>query len=184
MDVNFTGLRNIYGLKYNELIKNGSNISDVNERVFLNVHLRDDKYGNDLSEFKSAISTTDATRTRHPVNSDFINISTEKTPVGSQNRYKIFINGSEMNVNRQNMRFFTYLAKLLHKIQEIPESKLIVNEDFKNGEDVYNSLILDKNIQAEYGRYIPKMFTHNNITSRAKELMDNLQDCMEQYLKV
>lgn len=192
MDINFTGLKNIYGLKMNEIPRfipdKPTSIYGMDEHLFLNVHLKDDLAGRDLTEFRTAIATTDCPGKRHPINSEFINISTLKnskiSAMGEQNTYKFFINGKPMNVNRQNMKFFTYLAKLLKKIQEIPEKKLVVNEDFKNGEDVYTSLILGDRVQTDYSKYIPKMFSHDNITLRAKELMSNLQEAMEEYLKV
>lgn len=187
MDINFTGLSNIYGLK---VAVAPSKITGtpfkMNEKVYMTLRLKDDAWGKDLSEFRSAIATTDAARKNHPVFPDFLNIAISKLSTYTNNGlsdsdYKIFINSNEpMNVNRQNMKFFTYLAKLLNKINKHPQDKFVVNEDFKNSNELASCLLLDA--PADVSRYKDSLFTPNNVKLRSRELLDNLQACMEKYL--
>ena len=190
MNVNFTGLSNIYGLKVAvapETIT-GSPFR-LNEKVYLSMRLKDDFDGNDLSEFKSAIATTDSINKKHPIRSDFLSVAISKlsnvTKKGTfSSDYKIYVNDGQvpMNVNRQNMKFFTYLATLFKKINKLPNDKFVVNEDFKNSEDLASFLLLDKVPFIDVQKYKNELFTPYNAKSRSENLLEDLQGCMEQYL--
>ena len=104
MRINFTGIKNVgYETRqYFHYVNNhesGDEFEEVEEEHFLNLELTDDKDGNDLSEFKKMIKTTDLNYYDHPVDPAMLNIAISRDVVsdylGQTIDYQVYINEAD-----------------------------------------------------------------------------------------
>ena len=188
MDVNFTGFSNIYGMKLRVKKMNQAQevIGNV-DKTYLSLMLKDDEAGHDLSEFRKIISTTDNPNMEHPIFDDFITIvsakETDLNDMGIKNKKYIFFvnNNTPLKVNDKNLKFFTYMAKLLGKIQNIPEGSFLVSDSLMRSGVINKTLFLNDNIPFDIRQFVPSVFFPTNVKSQAKDINKNLQECMTEY---
>ena len=198
MNINFTGVKNIgyFNRQFvddNEFRNLRDDVEVENENYycldekFLTVQLTDDYNGKDLTEFKKAISTSDLKRKYpNPVGNDFLNIFVEKEEYkkdlteGSKVSY--FINGEELKINDKNLKFISYVSKLMKKISQTPENKLVYNRDFVNGEEADKAIILGVDL-IDTPFYFAKndIYSPSQAISGSKLVFNEIQDTMMDY---
>ncbi len=188
MDVNFTGFSNIYGMKLRVKKMNEAQEAIGNvDKTYLSLMLKDDEAGNDLSEFKKMISTTDKPNIKHPIFDNSITIvsakETGRNDMGIKNtKFNFYVNSNTpLNVNDKNLKFFTYLAKLLRKIQNIPEDSFLVSDSLMRSGVINKTLFLDDNVPFDIRQFVPNVFYPINVKAQAKDINKNLQECMTEY---
>lgn len=191
MDINFTGIKNMYGIRISVAkVTPASDILSVKDRTYLAMQLTDDVNGADFSEFKKAAATTDLKNFYHPVYPDFLNIKSYKlidlTNAVTPETYKLFINNHShpIHINDKNLKFFTYLAKLLKKIQQIPVEKFPVSRSFINEGSVHKSLFLGRDPAPNTYQIIRHVFSPLNVKAQAHCINDNLQKIMLSYFGI
>lgn len=200
MQINFTGIRNIgYERRYYEQ----SSANDPNEEFddeyfeekeqehFINIELTDDVFGNDLTEYKNIIKTTDLKNYTNPINPNFLNIMMSKDEVKTNlekiTDYQFWINDSENEfvVNDQNLKMLSFIAKILRRISNTPDEKFVVNQDYLNNDDTKDSVILGEDLKETYGEYYDdaKLQIHDpeHIKNGAKKMNNILQEVMMDY---
>lgn len=200
MQINFTGIRNIgYERRYYEQ----SSANDPNEEFddeyfeekeqehFINIELTDDVFGNDLTEYKNIIKTTDLKNYTNPINPNFLNIMMSKDEVKTNlekiTDYQFWINDSENEfvVNDQNLKMLSFIAKILRRISNTPDEKFVVNQDYLNNDDAKDSVILGEDLKETYGEYYDdaKLQIHDpeHIKNGAKKMNNILQEVMMDY---
>lgn len=136
-NINFTGIKNVgytqrYYTQKGEYVKTGDEFTEVENEHFINFELTDDFNGNDLSEYKRIIRTTDLHNFVNPVNPNFLNIMISKDVVtdnlGPKKDYQIWINDSdrELEIKDKNLAMMSFIAKMLRKAANMPEINLLL----------------------------------------------------------
>lgn len=193
MDINFCGYKNVGFIRkivYNGDIYNPRTATDFSEECFLSVQLTDDFNGKDLTEYKKLLSTTDMKKTPNPIGRDFVNISIAKKHHSPKNNndhnYTFFINKNKLDVNDNNLKFLSYIVKLVKRIAETPEKKLIHNIDFLNGPDSSKAILLGEDLE-QIGREInepsikEKTYNPKGIKACAEHIFNKMQNVMIDY---
>ena len=196
MNINFTGIKNIgYETRtYRQLVPesiNSREFSEEEQEHFINLELTDDYNGNDLSEYKRIIRTTDLQNYTNPVNPKFLNIMISKDVVkdniGSQKNYQIWINDStnELEIKDQNLPMISFIAKILTKISNTPENQFIINKDYINGDDAKIAIVMNENFEDTYKNYYPQkikqVHSPNNVKNGAAKMNEAIKDMMFDY---
>lgn len=197
MRVNFTGIKNIGYEKrqYSQYVepdeKYPEEFYEVEDEHFLNLELSDDEKGNDLTEFKNKIQTTDLNDYYHPVDPNMLNIAISKDTVtdylGKTVDYQVYINDAdkELEVNDQNLQFFSYLAKLINKITNNPDNKFKIDTDYIYSKDAAVSVILGENLEETYSnKYIETIddiYSPKRVKIGAAEMNNIINDMMMDY---
>ncbi len=169
MNINFTGVKNI-SYKYQQYredydaegnfvgylnpqaeIDNDEYDEDVYEHN-LTFQLTDDSDGNDLTEFRNNIKSSDVILPPEQMNSDMFTVSIIKedltepytSPITS-----IYLNDldEEVNVNDNNLSFLSYIGKLFKKIIRQEDSNFANSKNvLKNGVNEMSELFTDRMI--------------------------------------
>ena len=191
--INFCGFKNVGyfrriacdGNPFEQNVKN----TFIDEN-FLNIQLLDDFNGKDLSEFKKLLSTTDMARTQNPIGRDFVNLAVVKEHSVENGQlvddYTFFINDDRLDVNDGNLKFLSYIVKLVRRISETPEEKFVKNVDFVDGFEANRAIILGEDID-EIGREagLPFMrkslYNPKNAKDGATHMFNEMQNVMTDY---
>lgn len=190
MDINFTGIRNIYGMRVSiKKIVPPDEVRATSEKTYLAMQLTNDLDGNDFTEFINTARTTDLKNIYHPIHPDFLNITaskyTDMTKAIETNSYKLFINNIHpVNINDKNLKFFTYLAKLLKKVQQKPEEDFVVSNNFVFGPTVQNTLILGNDPAPDTRLFLSQLFSPVNVKLQAEKINSLLNKIMCSYFDV
>ena len=215
MDINFTGFKNIgsmsvtindfiiSGKKNLKIIPSPNNFFDAK---ILNVHLTDDFNGKDMTEFYQTAQKCKLKDYLNPINKEFMHILLLKNNIEEPAK-GFFINNSQLDLNDENLSFFSFLGKLLRKISQTPEKNLVVNKDYLEGDDVSNALIPfsdlknvivnaltqkigdyfpSQNIakwigEKAYNDFINEAHSYDIVHSNTKDMCNILQDTMMDY---
>lgn len=140
MKISFTG------------IKNASYIYDTDNQKgikasYLNTQLKDDQYGNDLTEYKKLISKHKAFQ--NPYYSNFINI----VNINHKGTNVTVLNGVIIPENDNFLPLFEFIAKLTKKISKMPEEEII--HDFNYLQHDYSDfgLLLNRRVSTSLQPY-------------------------------
>ncbi len=188
MDVNFTGLSNIYGIKLKHKKMNEAKeiVGDV-EKTYLAMMLKNDEKGQDLTEFYNALATTDQPNRLHPIFDEFVTFASTKEEIVDdmgikRTGYNLFVNSNTpLEVNDKNLKFFTYMAKLMKKVQNIPEKDFVASNGFMHNGVINKTLVLEEELPFDLRQFVPNIFFPTNVKAQAKDINANLQACMEDY---
>lgn len=196
MRINFTGIKNVgYETRqYFHYVNNhesGDEFEEVEEEHFLNLELTDDKDGNDLSEFKKMIKTTDLNYYDHPVDPAMLNIAISRDVVsdylGQTIDYQVYINEAdkELVIKDENLPFFTYLAKLMNKVKNTPDNKFKLEDDYLYSKDAAVSVIIGEDLEDTYGESYPdalkEIYSPQKIKSGISTMNNIIRDMMMDY---
>lgn len=158
MNIDFTGIKNIGYLNRKFTTGNSeeeSGCKTTYDQKYLTVQLKDDYYGNDLTEFKKALSSSDLVGALNPIGNDFLNISidseTYEEDMIKDSVVNYYINDKELEINDKNLKLIGVVSRLLKRISETPEDKLVYNRDFVNGDDSDNAIVLNENLMESFG---------------------------------
>lgn len=204
MQVNFTGIQNIsYDYrKYKESIYNGYSLElpldedidknnydeDVSEH-YINLELTDDENGQDLTEFRKQIKTTDLKGDcLHPVRKNLLNIAIieEKYTDNTKPDVSIIINNhpDELEINDKNLPMFSYITKLLKRISKADDESFIITKDYLQN-DAATSIIPGEDLSEEYSKgYIYKLgeiHAPDNVKKGAENMSKIITDRMLDY---
>ena len=194
-NINFTGIRNIGYERRNYMQKHydeatDSQFKDQEEEHFINIELTDDYNGKDLTEFKNVLKTSTLSNYTNPIHPNFLNIGISKEVVtedfNKTKDYQVWINDadSELFVNDKNLRMFSYIAKLLKRIENTPDKNFVVNNDYLNY-DAKDSVILGEDLEKTYGKYynqaIRDIHSPEHVKRGAGEMNDLVKDMMFDY---
>lgn len=187
MDVNFTGLSNIYGIKLKlDMVNESYKRIGKSESNHLAMMLNDEG-GHDLTEFRKMITTTDKPIPLNPVFDEFVVVSSHKMnfvdDMGVKHSITEFLvnNDEPLKINDKNLKFYTYLAKLLNKVQSIPDDKFMVSNAFIRTDFVNKILSVNKELPFDLRQFVPSIFLPTNVKAQAKNIGDNLQNSMIKY---
>lgn len=195
-NINFTGIKNVgytqrYYTQKGEYVKTGDEFTEVENEHFINFELTDDFNGNDLSEYKRIIRTTDLHNFVNPVNPNFLNIMISKDVVtdnlGPKKDYQIWINDSdrELEIKDKNLAMMSFIAKMLRKATNMPENKFVVNRDYLDSYDAKSAIIMGENLEDTYKELYPakirKIHSPKNVKRGAEEMNDLVKDMMFDY---
>ena len=196
MRINFTGIKNVgYETRqYFHYVNNhesGDEFEEVEDEHFLNLELTDDKDGNDLSEFKKMIKTTDLNYYDHPVDPAMLNIAISRDVVsdylGQTIDYQVYINEAdkELVIKDENLPFFTYLAKLMNKVEDTPDNKFKLEDDYLYSKDAAVSVIIGEDLEDTYGESYPdalkEIYSPQKIKSGISTMNNIIRDMMMDY---
>lgn len=196
MRINFTGIKNVgYETRqYFHYVNNhesGDEFEEVEDEHFLNLELTDDKDGNDLSEFKKMIKTTDLNYYDHPVDPAMLNIAISRDVVrdylGQTIDYQVYINEAdkELVIKDENLPFFTYLAKLMNKVKNTPDNKFKLEDDYLYSKDAAVSVIIGEDLKDTYGESYPdalkEIYSPQKIKSGISTMNNIIRDMMMDY---
>ena len=196
MRINFTGIKNVgYETRqYFHYVNNhesGDEFEEVEDEHFLNLELTDDKDGNDLSEFKKMIKTTDLNYYDHPVDPAMLNIAISRDVVrdylGQTIDYQVYINEAdkELVIKDENLPFFTYLAKLMNKVKDTPDNKFKLEDDYLYSKDAAVSVIIGEDLEDTYGESYPEalkeIYSPQKIKSGISIMNNIIRDMMMDY---
>ena len=196
MRINFTGIKNVgYETRqYFHYVNNhesGDEFEEVEDEHFLNLELTDDKDGNDLSEFKKMIKTTDLNYYDHPVDPAMLNIAISRDVVrdylGQTIDYQVYINEAdkELVIKDENLPFFTYLAKLMNKVKDTPDNKFKLEDDYLYSKDAAVSVIIGEDLEDTYGESYPdalkEIYSPQKIKSGISTMNNIIRDMMMDY---
>ena len=196
MRINFTGIKNVgYETRqYFHYVNNhesGDEFEEVEDEHFLNLELTDDKDGNDLSEFKKMIKTTDLNYYDHPVDPAMLNIAISRDVVrdylGQTIDYQVYINEAdkELVIKDENLPFFTYLAKLMNKVKNTPDNKFKLEDDYLYSKDAAVSVIIGEDLKDTYGESYPdalkEIYSPQKIKSGISTMNNLIKDMMTDY---
>ena len=196
MRINFTGIKNVgYETRqYFHYVNNhgsGDEFEEVEDEHFLNLELTDDKDGNDLSEFKKMIKTTDLNYYDHPVDPAMLNIAISRDVVrdylGQTIDYQVYINEAdkELVIKDENLPFFTYLAKLMNKVKDTPDNKFKLEDDYLYSKDAAVSVIIGEDLEDTYGESYPdalkEIYSPQKIKAGISAMNNLIKDMMTDY---
>ena len=196
MWINFTGIKNVgYETRqYFHYVNNhesGDEFEEVEDEHFLNLELTDDKDGNDLSEFKKMIKTTDLNYYDHPVDPAMLNIAISRDVVrdylGQTIDYQVYINEAdkELVIKDENLPFFTYLAKLMNKVKDTPDNKFKLEDDYLYSKDAAVSVIIGEDLEDTYGESYPdalkEIYSPQKIKAGISAMNNLIKDMMTDY---
>ena len=196
MRINFTGIKNVgYETRqyfyYVNNHESGDEFEEVEDEHFLNLELTDDKDGNDLSEFKKMIKTTDLNYYDHPVDPAMLNIAISRDVVrdylGQTIDYQVYINEAdkELVIKDENLPFFTYLAKLMNKVKDTPDNKFKLEDDYLYSKDAAVSVIIGEDLEDTYGESYPdalkEIYSPQKIKSGISTMNNIIRDMMMDY---
>lgn len=196
MRINFTGIKNVgYETRqYFHYVNNhgsGDEFEEVEDEHFLNLELTDDKDGNDLSEFKKMIKTTDLNYYDHPVDPAMLNIAISRDVVrdylGQTIDYQVYINEAdkELVIKDENLPFFTYLAKLMNKVKNTPDNKFKLEDDYLYSKDAAVSVIIGEDLEDTYGESYPdalkEIYSPQKIKAGISAMNNLIKDMMTDY---
>ena len=176
-NVSFTGISNIGSIVYQ---RNQKSISQG-----LSMVLRDDFNGKDLAEFKSVIGKV-ADKSKNFKNANDPNVLHVECRTDVNHFDEIFLNGKKLDVNRENLPVFTYLAKVTRRILGMSDKEMVVNQSYKEFEAVNNLVYNGKNLVPENKKMIEEnvdqFFDKNTVRKGAKTTNDFIQDLMMKFL--
>lgn len=197
MQVNFTGIKNVGYEKrrYAQYVEpdenNPEEFFEVEDEHFLNLELSDDDKGNDLTELKNKIKTTNLNDYYHPIDPAMLNIAISKDIVtdylGKTVDYQVYINDAdkELEVSDQNLQFFSYLAKLINKVTNNPDNKFKVDRDYMSSKDAAVSVILGEDLEETYSdnylEAIAEIYSPKRVKSGASEMNNLINEIMINY---
>lgn len=155
------------------------------------MELTDDKDGNDLSEFKKMIKTTDLNYYDHPVDPAMLNIAISRDVVrdylGQTIDYQVYINEAdkELVIKDENLPFFTYLAKLMNKVKDTPDNKFKLEDDYLYSKDAAVSVIIGEDLEDTYGESYPdalkEIYSPQKIKAGISAMNNLIKDMMTDY---
>lgn len=196
MNIHFTGIKNVgfetrsYAQKYEDEEDDNKNFNEIEDEYFLNVQLSDDKDGNDLTEFRDHVRKTGLKNFSHPYNPNMLSLQISKDVLErgySKNiDYQVYINDAdkELEVNDNNLQMFSYLARLLNKISNLPNQKLIAEREYLS-DDAAESVILGENLKETYGdayNYeIERIHSPNIVKYGARKMSSLITEIMANY---
>ena len=203
MTINFTGLKNIGYINLQFDLNNGVAATDSDDDIeeaevshsygqeHLTVQLTDDYNGKDLTEFKNAIVSSDLERKYpNPIGNDFLHIAVEKEDYQKgylkNSKVSYYVNGEEVKINDKNLKFIGFVAKLLKKISQTPEDKMVYNKDFLNGEVSDKAIIIGGDIKKLFGPAASlekheTIYNSRQAVQGAECMFNSLQDTMMNY---
>ncbi len=196
MQVNFTGIRNVgynCDLMYPTYIQDGKSVYNPNEYADMNVinmQLKDDYNGKDLSDYKKAVQTSDVENKRHPIVPDFINLAVLKGELPTDKDTYFFLNGSKLEVNDQNMTIFSFLAKTLKKLKEQSLDKFVVDNDYLFSSDASQSIKLGQDMKDDYKddlecyAELNKLHNSEHVQNGAEKMLKLLENKIYEYLDI
>ena len=153
MSINFTGIKNV-GAMYIAM-------PEMNQTMnILSLQLTNDEDGNDLDEFKKAISKTGKPESYVTAyeGAVSINVSTiEPEEEYLSPKRKFFINGSQLKVNDKNLPVFSYLCKLTNKIKDKDKEDMGASVDYIQSPDFMNG--------SSIGYFVKRVFLANPNTN-------------------
>lgn len=140
MKISFTGIRNASYI-YDSDKQKGIKAS------YLNTQLKDDEYGNDLTEYKKLISKHSAFQ--NPYYSNFINIAS----INHKGTNVTVLNGIIIPEHNNFLQLFEFIAKLTKKISEMPEKDIIHDAGYLKNDYSDLGLLLNRRVSTSLQPY-------------------------------
>lgn len=175
MNISFQGIKNI------SFIIDQDDYCKLDKTRYLNTELTNDKYGNDLKEYRQLINNFP--EFENPFSNKFINIAHCK-------KYDVDtfqLNGKYIPEHDKYIPLFSFISKLTEKISKIPEKEFIQDLDYLKSNYADYALLLDRRISEEVPKPIEEVIEniHNptNIKKCAKNISKGIIRSMIEYFK-
>lgn len=194
MQVNFTGIRNVgfdCDLMYPTYEQDGQLVYKPDEYADLNVinmQLKDDFNGKDLSAYKEAVKDSNVENKRHPILPNFIHLGILKGELPTDKDTYFFLNGSKLEVENENMSIFSFLAKSLKKLADQPLDKFYVDSDYLFGPDVSESIKLGQDLTDDYDevldyyQHVSGLHHNEHVRNGAEKMLKLLENKIFEFL--
>lgn len=176
MNISFQGIKNI------SFIIDQDDYCKLDKTRYLNTELTNDKYGNDLKEYRQLINNFP--EFENPFSNKFINIAHCK-------KYDVDtfqLNGKYIPEHDKYIPLFSFISKLTEKISKIPEKEFIQDLDYLKSNYADYALLLDRRISEEVPKPIDEVIEsiHNptNIKKCAKNISKGIIRSMIEYFKI
>jgi len=175
MQVNFTGIRNISSIEMQ---------TSQNKYLIINAELTNDKYGNDLDEYKNFLRKN-PNNFYNPINSKFVNITTLDSN-------DIYFNHKLLEINDSNLPICTYMAKLTQKIANKNPQEFIINKDYVTSDEFWDNTLNDKNVSnkiikkcaQEQINILGAMTNPYEVKQNSTKINNQIQNIMAEYFDV
>lgn len=207
--ISFTGFKNISAITTHALppidfakIKANEEMDDFEKQMLidklikdntltiqsLNLQLKDDFNGKDLTDFNNAAKSSDLKNYRNPINQNFLNINIAQN--NKKDIFKIVINDKELKVKDENLKLISFIAKLLTRISKQPKEKLVVNETYLEDKELSGVLInrITRNAmqspfktEEDLERGIAALHGYDNVSKVSKDMSDKITEHMIEY---
>lgn len=187
MSVSFTGIKNVGSM--------ATVVPQAGQQMYImSLQVTNDENGNDLDEFKKALSKTKNSEkymTQYDEGLISINLGKEVSEdefVPDKNTF--YLNASPLEVNDDNLPMYTYLAKLTKNIankknNQLPiESEYFGTKDFLNGTSIgyFVKKVFEVNPNINIGAMIKTIHNPENVKVGANIINDSIQDTMVDYI--
>ncbi len=155
MNINFTGIQNI-GYKVQDYqVENSRTYKQKCDEHFINLQLTNDENGNDLTEFKNKLATSDIASNINYNHPDYLNIIFSKETIidydDKSTDLNIIINDEdELEVNDRNLPLLSHIAKLLTRISQSDDDQFMITKEYLEN-DAATAIIPGENLEDEYG---------------------------------
>lgn len=176
MNISFQGIKNT------SFIIDQDDYCKLDKTRYLNTELTNDKYGNDLKEYRQLINNFP--EFENPFSNKFINIAHCK-------KYDVDtfqLNGKYIPEHDKYIPLFSFISKLTEKISKIPEKEFIQDLDYLKSNYADYALLLDRRISEEVPKPIDEVIEniHNptNIKKCAKNISKGIIRSMIEYFKI
>lgn len=176
MNISFQGIKNT------SFIIDQDDYCKLDKTRYLNTELTNDKYGNDLKEYRQLINNFP--EFENPFSNKFINIAHCK-------KYDVDtfqLNGKYIPEHDKYIPLFSFISKLTEKISKIPEKEFIQELDYLKSNYADYALLLDRRISEEVPKPIEEVIEniHNptNIKKCAKNISKGIIRSMIEYFKI
>lgn len=176
MNISFQGIKNT------SFIIDQDDYCKLDKIRYLNTELTNDKYGNDLKEYRQLINNFP--EFENPFSNKFINIAHCK-------KYDVDtfqLNGKYIPEHDKYIPLFSFISKLTEKISKIPEKEFIQDLDYLKSNYADYALLLDRRISEEVPKPIEEVIEniHNptNIKKCAKNISKGIIRSMIEYFKI
>jgi len=187
MSINFTGIKNIGAV---EVIIPSNNC----DMSILSMQLTDDEQGNDLEKFKKSFyknqNLNDYLTAYDGALSINVSTNVKKEEDYLPNKYTFYVNGTELEVNDDNLPVFSYLAKLTGKIANKKDSEMggdvnyIKSPNFLKGTSLgyFFKQYFYSNTNINIPDTLDQLFNPNLARYRAKMINNAINETMIDYL--
>lgn len=184
--ISFKGISNVGAIQLKVI--NPDNMRFL-KRKYLTLSINNDKYGNDLDDYKKCLEKCMPSRVfDFPHDNAILNIFTQSRSGKKYDVPKLFFNFYEIPRTRRMVPFFEYVAKLTRKIANLPDEKFHVSDSFKYGEagDRYilgdsavSELMPDPSIRKQA---LDHIYSPTGAKTGASLINADIQAAMEDYL--
>lgn len=184
-NISFTSIKNISAVPCTVRSSTTADPKDYIKANAINVEL-DNYDSNDLFEYNKALESSTIPNVKHPVNPNFLNITTIKRyPDKDSKNFHILINNKELMVEDKNLAMLSFITKLLKKVSNFEESDFFIEKDYIIGDEAPRATCIGKDLRDyeddDYLLTLASIHCADQVTDISKEAYDDISKRMIDY---